>query len=450
MPRDIPLCSHATIARVPWPCPIGVEADQAATCEFFRINNCTHPEICSPQRKATIMATATATIESPATSQPATNGGHNGNGSPGTALAKPAANSTAIANVAFDGVKDPLDFIAKFGHSMYASGMFGCKTKEQGQVLAMACLCEKKNPVELTRLYHLIDGKLSMRADAMLAEFRNRGGEHKLIARTPDEAAIELSLGKGKGATKEIFRLTWVEAAAEPFPWGKGGPKFLKDGSPDPAALKTNWATPRARMQMLWARVVSDGVRALMPEVVAGSYTPEEISDLSGKAIGSAGVPAEDGEIIDAEIVAGEGASRPAAVAPKPESPSPATTPAATPATSAQPPDPSLPPVTRDQLARIKALKDEIAPTPEEWRNTLVKNYGVDSATKLSAADADNLCSRLFAIAAQRRGEKTQAELDSWANRAAASDGAASDPAPATQPPAPKSTGLDEDGNSPF
>lgn len=42
-------------------------------------------------------------------------------------------------------------------------------------------------------------------------------------------------------------------------------------------------------MQMLWARVVSDGVRAMAPEVVAGYYTPEELDESDGDADQSAG-----------------------------------------------------------------------------------------------------------------------------------------------------------------
>jgi hypothetical protein len=49
---------------------------------------------------------------------------------------------------------------------------------------------------------------------------------------------------------------------------------YAKDGS-----LKDNWATPRGRRQMLWARVISEAVRTLAPEIVAGTYTPEETHD---------------------------------------------------------------------------------------------------------------------------------------------------------------------------
>ena len=159
---------------------------------------------------------------------------------------------------------DPVCAAKQIGEWFAKSGMFGCKSVEQGQVLALACIAERKNPIQILREYHMIDGRLSMRADAMLAGFRQGGGKYKVLARTADKAAIEMSVD----GNTEKFSLTWDEAKHEPFVSGRDG------------KLKTNWATPRARMQMLWARVVSDAVRTMMPEVVAGAYTPEEIGDM--------------------------------------------------------------------------------------------------------------------------------------------------------------------------
>lgn len=164
---------------------------------------------------------------------------------------------------------DPLDAIDRMGEFFAKSGMFGCERVEQGKVLAAVCMAEKKSPIQVLRENHLIDGKLSQRADYMLASFRQRGGKHRVIERSPDRAAVELELD----GEKQAFVLTFADACLEPHPWSnKRGP----DGK---TLLKTNWATPRARMQMLWARVISDGVRTMCPEVVAGIYTPEEIAD---------------------------------------------------------------------------------------------------------------------------------------------------------------------------
>lgn len=208
----------------------------------------------------------------------------------------------------YDRISDPLTGIEKLGTFFAKSGMFGCERVEQGAILAMACMAERKSPLEITKKYHLLDGKLSMKSEAMLAEFHARGGKHKIVTRTPDAATIELTID-GNTAT---FSLTWTEAQNEPFPWTtKGGNKVLK----------TNWATPRARMQVMWARVVSDGVRAMAPEIVTGTYTPEEIEDFSSEQPAKPLLPTEP-----------KAAKSEVKEAPKQVNTAPAPAPAATPA----------------------------------------------------------------------------------------------------------------------
>ena len=176
-----------------------------------------------------------------------------------------SAGSTAL--VAYQHVDDPLKFMNELGTAIAKSRMFGCENVEQGQVLALACLCEQQNPIQVLRRHHIIDGSLSMRADAMLAELRMRGGKHRVVCRTPDKAEIEIEYD----GEKYRESLTWDEAKQEPYP-------YMKDGK----TLKKNWRTPRARRQMLWARVCSEAVRTLCPEIVAGVYTPEEVHDYNG------------------------------------------------------------------------------------------------------------------------------------------------------------------------
>lgn len=158
-------------------------------------------------------------------------------------------------------IQDPLEFIDKFGGAIARSRMFGCHDIDQGKVLAMACLAEGTNPLDISRRYHVIDGNLSMKYDAMLAEFRARGGKYEVITRANDEAEIKVTIDGEE--YKES--LTWEDAQKEPYVRDKKG------------EIKKNWATPRARRQMLWARVVSEAVRVMCPEIVAGVYVPEEL-----------------------------------------------------------------------------------------------------------------------------------------------------------------------------
>jgi hypothetical protein len=166
----------------------------------------------------------------------------------------------------YNRISDPIAAVEHVGSWMAKSGMFGCTRTEQGMVLALTCMTENISPLKFKQTYHLHDdGSVSMRADAMLAKLRGVGGSYKVLSHTPDKAAIEIA----RDGDKQVFSLTWEEAQAEPFVWTKE------------RKHKKNWATPRARMQMLWARVVSDGVRVMAPEVVAGIVTPEEADDES-------------------------------------------------------------------------------------------------------------------------------------------------------------------------
>lgn len=161
-----------------------------------------------------------------------------------------------------------VDDLKSIGELFESSAMFGCTQQGQGMVLAMTCIMDNMTPLQFIQTYHLVKGRPSMRADAMLAGLLERGGTYKIIARDAERAAVEMEY---KGA-KATFTFSFSEAKAERFVYEKDG-KTLKD----------NWATDRGRMQMLWARVVSDGVRTVCPIVVKGTYTPEEVADFDDR-----------------------------------------------------------------------------------------------------------------------------------------------------------------------
>jgi len=177
--------------------------------------------------------------------------------------------TTAIAKTQNVGVSAPMPVgslgeLVEVGRLFERSGMFGCREPGQGVVVALTCRMRGIDPIEFQATYNIIDGTPSMRADAMLARFGELGGSYKMIERTPARAEIHVTY---REHDKERFSLTWEEAQAEPFTKKKDG------------GIKTNWKTPRARMQMLWARVVSDAIRVVAPEVNHGTYTPEEVAD---------------------------------------------------------------------------------------------------------------------------------------------------------------------------
>lgn len=216
----------------------------------------------------------------------------------------------ALSLPMYDRIVDPMKAAEAFGNAISGSGMFGVAGAKQGMILALECMARRMPPLMLAETYHVIHGKLSMRAEKMLANFNEAGGKHRILSRTGDLASIELTY---QGQTT-VFSLSWEEAQQEPFVYnGKEDEvvKLLMSGAKGREALKSKikpkYATPRARTQMMWARVVSDGVNAVFPAARQGCYTPEEVSDYvegNGHAVNgtAAGASVSQGEVIDGEF----------------------------------------------------------------------------------------------------------------------------------------------------
>jgi hypothetical protein len=175
---------------------------------------------------------------------------------------------TSQAVTIYNQIQDPMAACRSFGTDIARSQIFGCANEHQGVVLAMECFARKCTPLTLATQYDIIQGKLSMKADAMLAGFEEAGGEYEVKEYSPN--ACEITFKRGKSSI--TIRITWEDAKAESWPW-------MKDKKTGEIRLKDNWETAIGRQDMMWARVVSRGVRRLAPGVVCGRYTPEEIVD---------------------------------------------------------------------------------------------------------------------------------------------------------------------------
>jgi len=103
--------------------------------------------------------------------------------------------------------------IESMGRAIAKSQFIKCDNVEQGMVLAMTCYSKGMDFLTLAQKYDLIGGRLSMKSDAMLSGLRERGGKHKIVKRTADEACVVLSYD---GQEYES-RFTWEEAQGEPF-----------------------------------------------------------------------------------------------------------------------------------------------------------------------------------------------------------------------------------------
>jgi hypothetical protein len=156
----------------------------------------------------------------------------------------------------YEKMADPLQAIKELGTVIAKSGMFGADTESKGQIIALTCFTERISPVEFQRRYHLVEGKLAMRADRMLAGFRAAGGKCQWLSdiQSTQEAAACFSYKENERVT---LKYTIEDATRE----GLTAKKVWQRSAPD----------------MLRARLISKAIRMLAPEIVCGSYTEEEI-----------------------------------------------------------------------------------------------------------------------------------------------------------------------------
>lgn len=166
------------------------------------------------------------------------------------------------------------------------SKLFGVKTTEQALGLFLLAQAEGIHPMKAAMEYDIIDGKPSLKAKSKLARFIACGGTVKWLRRDDQCVAAEFSHPAGGSIIVD-----WDMARAQ-----RAG-----------LAGKPNWRTyPRA---MMTARVITEGVDAVMPGVGQGLYIPEEIEDFDNSWNGSEpgrtdlDTRSKGAEIIEAEIL---------------------------------------------------------------------------------------------------------------------------------------------------
>ena len=196
--------------------------------------------------------------------------------------------------------------LATAGQLLAQAGFLGTRNQGEGFMVLATCQQTGMSLIEFQQKFHLRQGRFSMQAHAMLAELCERGGSYKLIERSPDRAALELT----KDGNKFISEITWEDAQNEPFVYaGNETDQLAELEKPlDKRKLKAKYRTPRSRMQMLWARAVSDGVVVIDPGARGGIYTPEESSDFEDTTKSTPTPISEDEAVRRAKIVTAEAA----------------------------------------------------------------------------------------------------------------------------------------------
>lgn len=135
------------------------------------------------------------------------------------------------------------------------SRLFGMKNKDEAMALMLIAHAEGMHPAIAATHYHIINGRPSLKADAMLTRFQAAGGSVKWNKLSDEVACAEFT--HPQGGTVEI---EWDIARAK-------------------RAQISNPMWTKYPRQMLRARVISEGIRTVYPGVSVGMYTPEEVSD---------------------------------------------------------------------------------------------------------------------------------------------------------------------------
>ena len=152
----------------------------------------------------------------------------------------------------------PIDQISLMAKAIADSKLFGIQTPAQALALGLLCQAEGRHPAEAARDYHIINGKPSLKSDAMLARFQQAGGRVEW-----HEYAHDVVSGTFTHPQGASLKVTWTTKDAER------------------AGLTGNPTWKKFPRQMLRARCISEAVRSIFPAVLSGCYAPEEVTEFA-------------------------------------------------------------------------------------------------------------------------------------------------------------------------
>ena len=167
----------------------------------------------------------------------------------------------------------PVDQVERMALAVAKSGLFGVKTPDQAMALMLIAQAEGLHPAIAARDYHVINGRPTLKADAMLARFQAAGGSVRW-----HEYADQRVVGTFTHPQGGNVEVTWTLEMATA------------------AGLTKNPTWKSYPRQMLRARCISEGIRTVFPGVVVGTYTPEEAEDAGHEP---APVPRDMGPVVE-------------------------------------------------------------------------------------------------------------------------------------------------------
>ena len=150
----------------------------------------------------------------------------------------------------------PFDQTKLMAQAIAESKLFGIQTPAQALALGLLCQAEGRHPAEAARDYHIINGKPSLKSEAMLARFQQAGGRVEWHEYTHESVSGTFSHPQGG-----TLKVSWT----------------IKDA--ERAGLTGNPTWKKFPRQMLKARCISEAVRGIYPGVLSGLYAPEEVAE---------------------------------------------------------------------------------------------------------------------------------------------------------------------------
>lgn len=153
------------------------------------------------------------------------------------------------------------DEIMRMAETIAKSRLFGVTQVDQVVALMLMAEAEGRHVASAMQDYSVIQGKPSLKAEAMLARFQQAGGKVKWTCLTDERVAAIFS-----HAQCEPVEIDWDMARAK-------------------QAQLANPMWKKYPRQMLRARVISEGVRTAYPGALGGMYAPEEVIDFEPSAV---------------------------------------------------------------------------------------------------------------------------------------------------------------------
>lgn len=154
-----------------------------------------------------------------------------------------------------------LDVLERIAAIIAKSGMGGFKTQEQALVGLFLAIAEGIPFGRVIHEYHVINGRLTLRSECMLARFQRAGGSIEYLVHNDTEVSVIASHPKGGSLT-----VTWtIERARK-------------------AGLTANPTWQKHPAAMLTARAVAQAVRAVYPACLSGVIVEDEAIEIAAES----------------------------------------------------------------------------------------------------------------------------------------------------------------------